>query len=132
MKQLSRIQNQTLNIQHLTSNIFLLVAFTLIVCFSTESGAASGGQTLANNFIIDSLLNELQTATSKQKPAILNELSKEYKYTSPEKSREFATQALKLAKKLILLNKKSEKNLLKEYVAEALYNIGVAFYYQIH
>ena len=73
----------------------------------------------SQNEKIDSLKNELQRIPEKEKVQILNELGKAFWGINPEKTIEYGTQALNLAKKL--KDKKGE--------AQSLNNIGVANYY---
>lgn len=68
---------------------------------------------------VDSLINLLDQQEDEEKIATYNELSKEFSSTSPEKSIEYAEDALKL----------SERFGQKEGEADALYNIAEAYYY---
>ncbi len=86
-----------------------LTANTFLVCF----------QTFADSSKIDSLENKLKNANNKEKIAILNALFDTYISSSPEKSKKYAIQLLKLA---IKKNKKEQ--------ATALNNIGLSFFYQ--
>lgn len=68
---------------------------------------------------IDSLETKLNTVTGKEKVDVLNELSKAYFGTSPEKILEFANQALELSEELDY----------NKGIAKALNIIGSGYYY---
>ena len=86
--------------------ILFILLFVSIVVFS-------------ENALIDSLRAEIEKTTGIEKVKAINRLSKEYWNVEPEKTLEYGNKALKLSRKIKY--KKGE--------AEAINNIGGAYYY---
>ncbi len=91
---------------------YIVLAFILCIC---KIHAVIG-----QNLKIDSLLTELSSAEESELPLLYNELSEAFAPYSVKKSLEYAELALK--------NAKLEDDDYQE--AEALYNKGIAYYYQ--